>query len=123
MLGLDASSRTTENLLRTGECVLNLASDENVDAVNRLALTTGSVGVPLHKRLLGYRYEPEKLGCASLTALPSTKVRPPRLAECKVHLESVLQEARPVARNDRRWLFRRLPSRSEWFRCMQTRES
>ena len=42
MLGLDASSKTTENMIRTGECVLNLPSVENVAAVNRLARLTGS---------------------------------------------------------------------------------
>jgi flavin reductase (DIM6/NTAB) family NADH-FMN oxidoreductase RutF len=39
MLDLDASSKTTENIKRTGECVLNLPSADMVDAVAR---TTGS---------------------------------------------------------------------------------
>ncbi len=42
MLGLASNSKTTENMLRTGECVLNLPSADLVDAVNRLARTTGS---------------------------------------------------------------------------------
>src|SRR5262249_61643519 len=46
ILGLAASSRTTENLRRTGECVLNLPSEEQVDAVDRLALTTGADPLP-----------------------------------------------------------------------------
>lgn len=36
MLGLGASSRTTHNLLRTGEGVLNLAPADLVDHVDRL---------------------------------------------------------------------------------------
>ncbi len=39
ILGLDASSKTTENIMRTGECVLNLPSIDCVAAVNRLART------------------------------------------------------------------------------------
>ena len=46
MLGLASNSKTTENMLRTGECVLNLPSADLVDAVNRLARTTGSNPVP-----------------------------------------------------------------------------
>jgi flavin reductase (DIM6/NTAB) family NADH-FMN oxidoreductase RutF len=46
MLGLDASSKTTENLIRTGQCVLNLPSAQNVGAVNRLARLTGKNPVP-----------------------------------------------------------------------------
>jgi len=34
MLGFDASSKTPANLLRTGECVLNLASADMVDKVD-----------------------------------------------------------------------------------------
>jgi flavin reductase (DIM6/NTAB) family NADH-FMN oxidoreductase RutF len=40
ILGLDGSSRTTENMRRTGECVLNLPSADQADTVDRLALTT-----------------------------------------------------------------------------------
>ncbi|WP_206050675.1 flavin reductase family protein [Nocardioides speluncae] len=36
MLGLGNSSQTAENIRRTGECVLNLASAELVDVVDRL---------------------------------------------------------------------------------------
>jgi hypothetical protein len=41
MLGLNGRSKTTQNMLRTGECVLNLPSDSLAPAVDRLALTTG----------------------------------------------------------------------------------
>src|SRR4029078_8255213 len=49
MLGLAAASRTTQNLLRTGEAVLNLASADMVDHVDRLALLTGSPELSPHK--------------------------------------------------------------------------
>jgi flavin reductase (DIM6/NTAB) family NADH-FMN oxidoreductase RutF len=51
MLGLGSNSKTTENLIRTGECVLNLPSAGQVGAVDRLARTTGSYPVPARARL------------------------------------------------------------------------
>lgn len=102
MLGLDATSHTVANLERERSCVLNLASAANADAVNALALTTGSTSVPLHKKLLGYRHEPDKLGAAGLSTLPSLRVSAPRIAECPVHLEAVVEKIRPFARGDAR---------------------
>src|SRR6476659_1189975 len=55
MLGLASNSKTTENMLRTGECVLNLPSSELVGAVDRLARTTGSNPPPAGKIKRGYR--------------------------------------------------------------------
>src|SRR3954464_10543156 len=55
MLGLSAVSKTTENMIRTGECVLNLPSSDLVGAVDRLARTTGSDPVPSGKVQRGYR--------------------------------------------------------------------
>jgi flavin reductase (DIM6/NTAB) family NADH-FMN oxidoreductase RutF len=102
MLGLDASSKTTENLKHSGECVLNLAAVENVAAVDRLAMLTGSASVPLHKKLLGYRHEADKFGIAGLTSQTSIDVSPPRVTECPVHLEAVVECIRPFATNDPR---------------------
>ena len=72
MLGLASNSKTTENMLRTGECVLNLPSANLVDAVNRLARTTGSNPLPAGKIKRGYRHEKNKFEISSLTPLLST---------------------------------------------------
>jgi flavin reductase (DIM6/NTAB) family NADH-FMN oxidoreductase RutF len=88
MLGLDATSKTTENLERTGDCVLNLASVDLVDAVDRLALTTGSKVLPEHKRDKGFVFEPDKFARARLTRVESDLVVAPRVAECRVQLEA-----------------------------------
>jgi len=87
MLGLGASSRTTQNLLRTEECVLNLAPSTLVDHVDRLALLTGAPELSEHKRATGYRYEPRKFEAAGLTPQPSELVRPDRVLECPIQLE------------------------------------
>ncbi|MEU5084873.1 MULTISPECIES: flavin reductase family protein [Streptomyces] len=95
MLGLDETSQTTRNLIRTRECVLNLASPELAHAVDRLALLTGSRVVPGHKLRKGYRYERDKFEAAGLTEMASEKVRPPRVAQCPVHLEAVVDRVHP----------------------------
>jgi flavin reductase (DIM6/NTAB) family NADH-FMN oxidoreductase RutF len=88
VLGLDASSKTTENLLRTKECVLNLPSVNEVEAVDRLARTTGSSPVPAAKLARGYRHEPKKFETAGLTPAPSEIVSAPRAQECPVQMEA-----------------------------------
>jgi len=95
MLGLGAKGHTAHNLMREKECVLNLADVDMVGAVNRLARTTGSDPVPPHKVAMGYRHEKDKLGVSGLTAMPSELVRAPRIDECKVQLEAVLEMVHP----------------------------
>ena len=66
-----------------------------MDAVNRLARLTGSDPVPPHKQAMGYRHDKNKLGVAGLSATGSTCVRTPRIHECPVQLEAVLETTRP----------------------------
>lgn len=100
MLGLSAISKTTQNLIRTGECVLNLPSIQEVEAVDRLALTTGSHFVPEKKMLRGYRFEPDKFGTAELTPVASIAVGPQRALECPVQLEAIVESFRGIAEKD-----------------------
>lgn len=100
LLGFGARSHTPANLLRTGECVLNLPSVEQVAAVDRLARTTGSDPVPPHKKMMGYRHERDKFGVAGLTADASDLVRPPRVRECPVQLEAIVERGHPLADSD-----------------------
>ena len=95
MLGLNSSSKTTENLLRTKECVLNLPSETLVGAVDALALTTGSNPVPKNKVHMGFRYVADKFGLAGFTPAPSEDVAPPRVKECPVQMEAVLNAVHP----------------------------
>ena len=102
VLGLASHSKTTENLIRTGECVLNLPSGAQAAAVDRLALTTGSDPVPGGKRQRGYRHVKDKFVEAGLTPLPSQTVAAPRIAQCPVQLEAVLSTHRSLADDDER---------------------
>jgi flavin reductase (DIM6/NTAB) family NADH-FMN oxidoreductase RutF len=100
VLGLAAPSQTTQNLLRTGQGVLNLPSVDLVAAVNRLARTTGSDPVPAGKQQKGYRTERDKFGLAGLTPLASETVAAPRVLECPVQLEVVVEVAHGIAEAD-----------------------
>lgn len=102
VLGLGARAKTAQNLLRTRECVLNLPSDALAAAVDRLALTTGSDPVPPGKHERGYRHVAGKFARAGLTPVPSETVAPPRVAECPVAMEAVVEAVHPVADADER---------------------
>ncbi len=100
MLGLGTRSQTFGNLRRTGECVLNLPSSEMVSAVDRLALTTGKNPVPDYKAKMGFQYVADKFARARLTAAASEIVRPPRVAECPVQLEAVIENIHALGSPD-----------------------
>ena len=100
MLGLDMSSKTPANMLRTGECVLNLPSSDMVAAVDKLARTTGSDPVPPIKARRGYRFERDKFCVAGLTGLGSETIAAPRVAECPVHLEAKVEGLHQMAQSN-----------------------
>lgn len=99
MLGLGTMGKTSDNLIRSKECVINLPAQEQVTHVDRLALTTGKNPVPEKKLGWGYRYEPEKFEIAGLTPMSSVVVRPPRIAECPVQMEGIVRAWQPFGKN------------------------
>ncbi|GED58050.1 flavin reductase family protein [Brevibacillus formosus] len=92
MLGMSSTSQTVINLLRERECVLNLPSSDLAHAVDRLALLTGRNPVPERKANVGYQFEPNKFETAKLTPQDSDLIRPPRVAECPVQLEAIVEQ-------------------------------
>ncbi|MGJ4941925.1 flavin reductase family protein [Bradyrhizobium sp. HKCCYLS1011] len=91
VLGLDRTSKTVANIIRTNQCVLNLPSEAQVEAVDRIALTTGSNVLPPHKVARGYRFEKDKFGIAGLTPIASETIDPPRAGECPIQMEAVVE--------------------------------
>ena len=102
ILGLAASSKTAHNMMLTSECVLNLPSVKEVAAIDRLARTTGSNPVPESKMRKGYRHEFDKFGIAALTPAVSETVGPPRVRECPVQLEAIVEATHRIAEKDSR---------------------
>jgi flavin reductase (DIM6/NTAB) family NADH-FMN oxidoreductase RutF len=93
MLGLSRESKTTQNILRTKQCVLNLPDDSMTVQVNALASTTGSNPVSDSKRSRNYKFVKDKWTKANLTPQASDFVKPPRISECPAQMECELVEA------------------------------
>jgi len=93
---MSRSSKTIENLVRTNECVLNLPGVHQVNAVNRLALTTGRAKVPLGKQEKGYSYVANKFEISGLTPMDSEVVSTPGILECPVSLEAIVKQVHPI---------------------------
>jgi len=100
ILGLAAVSQTPINMARTNECVLNLASVDNVEAVNRLAKTTGTNPVPEVKVRRGYHFVRDKFEVGGLTPLRSETVSAPRVQECPVQMEARVEAIHGLADDD-----------------------
>ena len=100
VLGLGAGSQTARNLQRTRQCVLNLPSQAQVSHVDRLALTTGADPVPAVKAARGYRHVRDKFGASGFTPEASHAVAVPRVRECPVQLEAVVEAVHGIADDD-----------------------
>ena len=100
IIGISGASKTTENLLRNREGVLNLPSIHQAGHVNALALTTGSDPVPAGKLQKGYRHVSDKFGLAHLTPGVSETVSAPRIMECPVQMEVVVEDVHSLAAKD-----------------------
>ena len=100
VLGIGSRSQTAMNLRDTGECVINLPESSQVDAVDRLALTTGRDPVPPRKASVGYVQVSDKFAHAGLTACAATTVGAARVAECPVNLEGRVVAVHELEKDD-----------------------
>src|SRR5690349_2271716 len=90
MLGLSVSSHTVRNLRERPHCVLNLADEAMVDAIDRIALLTGRPDVPEYKLARGYSYEPDKFAAAGLTQATLRSGGPAAVAESQIQMEGTV---------------------------------
>lgn len=93
VLGLGLGGKALENLQRNSDCVLNVASPNLWENVERLAPLTGMNPLPEYKREL-FRYEKDKFAAAGFTPLPSASVAAQRIAECPLQIEAVVRNIR-----------------------------
>ncbi|MGC4997971.1 MULTISPECIES: flavin reductase family protein [unclassified Streptomyces] len=99
VLGLGSEGQTARNLRARPDLVINLPAPDQWPAVERLAPLTGRDPVPPTKAA-GCRFEPDKFAAAGLGEEPSHVVRPPRVAECPLHLEARAERIRPDLSGD-----------------------
>jgi flavin reductase (DIM6/NTAB) family NADH-FMN oxidoreductase RutF len=95
MLGINRGSQSWGNMARTGEVAVALPSADLVDAVDRLALTTGRDPVPDRLRPRGYTHVADKFGVSGLTPVPADLIAPPLVAECPVVMECTVDAMHP----------------------------
>jgi flavin reductase (DIM6/NTAB) family NADH-FMN oxidoreductase RutF len=96
ILGFASASQTPLNILRTGNCVVNLVDDTMTAPVNALASTTGNNPPSASKLERGYRYVKDKWAVSGLTPEKSDFVRSMRIRECPVQMECELAAAFPL---------------------------
>lgn len=87
VLGLGSKGHGLANLLRHGECVVNVASANLWKHVEALAPLTGANPVPEHKQGV-FRHEKDKFTAAGLTSVQSQVVLPERVGECPLQIEA-----------------------------------
>lgn len=78
-LGCARGHHTAQNLLASGECVLNFPGDDLAAAV----WAAGEYREPAY----------DELAARGFTGLPAERVTPPRILECRYHVECRLQGA------------------------------
>jgi flavin reductase (DIM6/NTAB) family NADH-FMN oxidoreductase RutF len=100
IIGIGLASQTAQNLIRKGECVINLPSENEVEHVDKLALLTGRNPVPEKKLLKGYRYEPDKFSACGFTAMPSEFISIPSVKECPVQMEAIVTSINAVGEDE-----------------------
>lgn len=89
ILGLLCDTQTFENFQCNKDCVVNVPSPDQWEAVERLAPLTGKNPVPGEKSAK-FRFEANKFVAAGLTSLASESVKALRVKECPVQLEAVV---------------------------------
>ena len=90
LLGLECGSKTYQNLVRQGQCVVNIPASSLFDKVEKIATLTGANPIPAYKKDR-YQYEPDKFTAGEFTRLASDLVLPPRIEECSLQFEAVLK--------------------------------
>jgi flavin reductase (DIM6/NTAB) family NADH-FMN oxidoreductase RutF len=80
-IGLECASKTYQNLISQGECVVNIPGSHLFKKVEKIASLTGAWPVPDYKNGR-YEYEGDKFA--------ADLVKPPRILECGLHFEAVL---------------------------------
>jgi len=94
VLGLGVNGHTFANLSARPDCVLNYASADLWQAVERLAPLTGG---PARGQ---FRTEHDKFGAAGLTRIPGDVVRADRVAECPIQVEALVRDIRALSTGD-----------------------
>ena len=81
-LGITKKRKTYKNIVDSGEFVVNVPSEDMIKIINK----TGDSCLPTV----------DKFGAFSLTPVASSKVKAPKVGECKIHFECKLMKIEDV---------------------------
>ncbi|QEO14429.1 flavin reductase family protein [Agromyces intestinalis] len=94
VLGLETDGQSVQNLADRPELTVSFPSGALWRNVERLSTVTGRDPVP-DAKADHYRFEPEKFERAGLSPVASDLVAPPRVRECPLQFEAVVQRITP----------------------------
>ncbi|WP_223070169.1 flavin reductase family protein [Paenibacillus caui] len=94
VLGIGLGGKAMDNLQRHPECVINIPDPSLWESVEQLAPYTGKNPVPDYKKEMGYTYEKDKYAISGLTPAESNIVKPARILECPLQIESSVKNIR-----------------------------
>ncbi len=88
IIGLGTDSKSFENIKITQEAVLNLTNEKLMESVEKIAKYTGKKEISEQKSLMGYTYLEDKFSAGGFTAEKSNDVKPDKIKECPVQIET-----------------------------------
>ena len=95
VIGIGQGNKGFQNLEEGAEATFSVPDDTLYEQLTRIEKTTGVQEPAGVKKELGYTYCPDKFAAAGLTRLPGETVRTVRVAECPIHIETVVESITP----------------------------
>ena len=95
VIGIGQGNKGFQNLEEGAEATFSVPDDTLYEQLKRIEKATGVQEPAGVKKELGYTYCPDKFAAAGLTRLPGETVRTVRVAECPIHIETVVESITP----------------------------
>jgi flavin reductase (DIM6/NTAB) family NADH-FMN oxidoreductase RutF len=91
VIGVGTDGKAYENIKIVPEVVLNIASNDLMPKVEKIAKLTGKQPIPAEKVEMGYSFSGDKFIVGGFTRQKSISVKPDRIEECKLQIEAFIE--------------------------------
>ena len=91
VIGIGRNNKGFQNLSEGADATFSVPDVGLYEKVKRIEKMTGAEEVTGIKKDLGYTYAADKFAVAGFTKLPGETVATVRIAECPIHIESVVE--------------------------------
>lgn len=95
VIGIGQGNKGFQNLEEGAEATFSVPDSTLYEQLKRIEKMTGVREPSGVKKELGYTYCPDKFAAAGLTQLSGETVRTVRIAECPLHIETVVESITP----------------------------